>query len=186
LGDKNKGLELCGFAPNKKVILIYAGGSGSKKINKIIRSLLPKLLSDFQVIHICGKNNLAVNLDLSGYKQFEYLYNTLADVLASANIVISRAGANSIYELLMLRKPHILIPLPETASRGDQIANAKHFAKLGLSQVIFEEFLTEDKLYEKILMIDQLEAQITKILTKCRKSDSVQLIYDIICKNIKN
>jgi UDP-N-acetylglucosamine--N-acetylmuramyl-(pentapeptide) pyrophosphoryl-undecaprenol N-acetylglucosamine transferase len=186
LGDKNKGLDLCNFVSDKKVILIYAGGSGSKKINKVVRALLPKLLIDFQVIHICGKNNLAANLNLTGYKQFEYLYDELADMFACANIVISRAGANSIYELLMLRKPHILIPLPKTASRGDQIANAKHFAKLGLSQIIFEEILTEDELYKKILLVKKQAEQITKTLANYKKQDSVQLIYDIICQNINN
>jgi len=180
LGDANKGLELCDFTNNKKIILIYAGGLGSRNINKVIRSLLPKLLNDFQVVHICGKNNIDNKLTLKGYKQFAYLHTELADIMACANMVISRAGANSIYELLTLQKPHILIPLPKTASRGDQVVNARYFAAKGLSQVIFEESLTTSTLYERILWVSSHEGEIINTLTMFKKPNSIDLICDIL------
>jgi UDP-N-acetylglucosamine--N-acetylmuramyl-(pentapeptide) pyrophosphoryl-undecaprenol N-acetylglucosamine transferase len=183
-GDLDRGLKLCGFSEDKKIILVYAGGLGSENINKIIRELLPRLLVKFQIIHICGKNKLDNNLTLQGYKQFEYLHEEFADVLACANIVICRAGANSIYELLTLNKPHILIPLPKSVSRGDQIFNAVYFLKRGFSQVIFEEALSPIKLYDMVLWIDQHEAEVINNLAGFTKLNSVKLIYDIISRYI--
>jgi UDP-N-acetylglucosamine--N-acetylmuramyl-(pentapeptide) pyrophosphoryl-undecaprenol N-acetylglucosamine transferase len=183
-GNANKGLQLCEFTNNKKIILIYAGGLGSKNINNIIRSLLPKLLIDFQIVHICGKHNIDNNLLLEGYKQFEYLHAELADIMACANMVISRAGANSIYELLTLQKPHILIPLPKTASRGDQIVNAEYSAAKGFSQVIPGELLTANRLYEQILWVMAHEQELINNLTKFKKLNSIDLICDILFKYV--
>lgn len=179
-GNANKGLEICGFTTNKKVVLVIGGGLGSELINTVVRALLPKLLENFQVIHICGKDKTDNKLNLIGYKQFEYVYDELPDIMACANIIISRAGANSIYEILTLQKPHILIPLSLKASRGDQISNAKYFAEHNLSEVIFEENLTAEKLFAKIIWIDTHENDVSKRLTVFEKIDSIKLIYDII------
>ena len=125
-GSKERGLELCGFHASKPVIMVIGGSLGAEAINKTVRDALPQLLEDFQVVHICGKDkvdNLMLNIE--GYKQFEYLKSELKDIFAMADIVISRAGANSICELLALKKPNLLIPLSAHSSRGDQILNAK-------------------------------------------------------------
>lgn len=184
VGDAEKGLKLCGFSKKKPVILVYGGSLGSRAINKAIRDLLPTLTTEFQVAHICGENNIDHTIKIKGYKQFEYLQQGLADVMACASLVISRAGANSLYELLTLRKPHILIPLPKVASRGDQIVNAKHFAQLNLSQVIFEEVLTPDKLYEKITWVNEHKVQLIEHLETFNKQDSLTIIYDILAKYV--
>lgn len=181
-GNVSKGLEICGFTADKTVILFIGGGLGSEIINKIVRDLLPKLLPDFQIIHLCGKGKGDEKLKLSGYKQFEYLHKELADIIACTNIIVSRAGANSIYEILTLRKPHVLIPLSLKASRGDQINNAKYFAKQGLSEVIFEEELTADILYSKIVWLKEHEHEIIERLAAIEKKDSIKLICDIITK----
>ena len=124
-GNKIKGLDFCGFTANKPVIMVIGGSSGSKVINDVIRGMLPTLLRDFQVVHLCGKGNLDPKLDnLEGYAQFEYIKKELSDLFAAANLVISRAGANAICEILALKIPNILIPLSLKASRGDQILNA--------------------------------------------------------------
>ncbi|KPJ68013.1 MAG: UDP-diphospho-muramoylpentapeptide beta-N-acetylglucosaminyltransferase [Coxiella sp. DG_40] len=183
-GNINKGLDLCGFSSDKKIILVYAGGLGSKSINGIIRAMLPKILINFQVVHICGKNNLDNGLALPGYKQFEYLDSEFANVLACANIVICRAGANSIYELLALKKPHILIPLPKLVSRGDQIVNAEYFLKRGFSQVVFEEDLSPIKLYEKVIWISQHETETINHLSGFTTQKSNELICDILLQCI--
>ena len=122
-GNKIKGLDFCGFTANKPVIMVIGGSSGSKVINDVIRGMLPTLLRDFQVVHLCGKGNLDPKLDnLEGYAQFEYIKKELSDLFAAANLVISRAGANAICEILALKIPNILIPLSLKASRGDQIS----------------------------------------------------------------
>ena len=150
-GNRIAALELCGFTANKPVIMVIGGSLGAASINKVVREALPKLLEDFQIIHICGKekvDNLLLNVP--GYKQFEYVKAELKDLFALADVVISRAGANAICELLALKKPNVLIPLSAKSSRGDQILNAHSFESQGFSLVIDEDDLIDSVLVEKI------------------------------------
>lgn len=136
-GDKIAAFNLCGFSANKPVILVIGGSLGAASVNKAVREALPKLLKDFQIVHICGKDKIDNALqNMDGYVQFEYVKSELKDLFAMADIVISRAGANSICEILALRKPNLLIPLSASSSRGDQILNAKSFESQGFSMVI--------------------------------------------------
>lgn len=164
-GDKAKGLDLCGFATNKPCLLILGGSQGSNHINQCIRQTLTQLSPRFQVIHLCGKGNLDGNfMGIEGYYQCEYAQDDLAHLFAAADHVISRAGANSLYEILALEKPHILIPLSKKASRGDQIQNAQFFKKQGISIVIEEEALNSDTLLSALdCLIEQQETIIAKI-----------------------
>lgn len=152
-GDAAKGLAMSGFAPAGLPVLLMMGGSqGSASVNTALRASLLKLLKSFRVIHICGKGNLDESLKgTAGYAQFEYVSDGLADLLASASLIVSRAGANSIFEFLALKKPMLLIPLPLSASRGDQIDNAKSFARQGYACVLDQEHMTADSLYDAIL-----------------------------------
>ena len=112
-----------------------------------VRQILPELLKEWQVIRLCGKGNLDSSLtELPGYVQYEYISAQLKDLFAMSDLMISRAGANSICEILALRKPNILIPLSAAASRGDQLLNAASFKKQGFSEVLEEEALTADSL----------------------------------------
>ena len=125
-GNKVAGLDLCGFNANTPVIMVIGGSLGAANVNKAVRAALPSLLGDFQVVHLCGKDKIDnLLLNTPGYKQFEYIKAELKDLFAIADVVISRAGANAICELLALKKPNILIPLPASSSRGDQLLNAK-------------------------------------------------------------
>ena len=145
-GSRAKGLELCGFSPNHPVLLVIGGSLGAVRINSLIRAILPRL-KDFQVIHVCGRGNLDPALTKAeGYRQFEFIGPELPDILAAADLCVSRAGANFLFELLALKKPALLIPLPKTASRGDQILNARSFAAQGFSMVLPEEEATEETL----------------------------------------
>jgi len=150
-GNKESAYKLCQFTPDKPVILIMGGSLGATAINQHIRAALPQLLPHFQIIHLCGAGKFDSTLTtLSGYKQFEYMRQELRDVLALADIVVSRAGANAICELLALHKPTLLIPLSANASRGDQILNAKSFQSQGFSMVLEEENITTDTLITSI------------------------------------
>lgn len=151
-GNKNAGLDMCGFSTNKPVIMVIGGSLGAASINKAVREALPKLLKDFQIVHICGKDKIDnMLLHTEGYIQFEYVKAELKDLFAMADIIISRAGANSICELLALRKPNLLIPLSASSSRGDQILNAKSFESQGFSMVIDDDNLSAELLTEKVL-----------------------------------
>ena len=139
-GNRLKGLDFCGFTANKPVILVIGGSLGSVRVNEAVREILPELLQRYQIIHLCGKDKIEKSLEgTEGYVQYEYIQKELCDLLDAADMVISRAGANAICELLALHKPNILIPLSLEASRGDQILNAASFEKQGFSYVIRED-----------------------------------------------
>lgn len=183
-GNKRIGLSLCKFNVSKPVIMVIGGSLGAAAINKVVRQALPKLLKDFQVVHICGKDkidNLLLNTD--GYMQFEYVKDELKDLFAMADIVISRAGANAICELLALHKPNILIPLPAASSRGDQILNAKSFESQGFSMVIDEDVLTEHLLVEKVQELYFTRQAYIDTMSNSNQRDSIQTILTLITKN---
>ena len=150
-GDREAAYRLCGFDNSRPVIMVMGGSQGASAINKVVREALPRILPDFQLIHICGSEKVD-NLMLStpGYKQFEYVKNELKDLFAITDLVISRAGANAICELLALRIPNLLIPLPASVSRGDQLLNAASFESQGYSTVLQEENLDEDSLLDAL------------------------------------
>lgn len=150
-GDRLLGLQYTHLSAEKPVILVIGGSLGSVKVNTAVRSILPALLQTFQVIHICGKGNLDESLiGTPGYIQYEYVDSPLKHLFAAADLVVSRAGANSICEILSLRKPNVLIPLSAAASRGDQLLNAASFKKQGFSAVLEEEELTDQTLLETV------------------------------------
>lgn len=165
-GDKAKGFSFTGLNKTKPIILIMGGSAGSQKINDIVRNSLDELLDSFQIIHICGKDHVDHTINKEGYIQFEYVNEELKDIFALTDYVVSRAGANAIFEFLALRIPMLLIPLSLAASRGDQIVNAKSFAKSGYAHVLEEELLTEDTLVQAIfklqkstsVLMDQMKA----------------------------
>ena len=182
-GNKQQGLKLCGFTDQKPTIMMMGGSLGSVKINVQLRGALPTLLKDFQLVHICGKGNLDKKLEnKKGYKQFEYLSEQLSDIFAMADVVISRAGSNSISELLALKKPNLLIPLSAKASRGDQILNAESFEKQGFSMVLQEEDMTYASLEKAVRLLYENRQKYIKNMQNSHLSDGVNEIIKIITK----
>lgn len=164
-GNKARGKALCQFKGDKKVLLVMGGSLGSVVLNDALRSNLPELLVNFNVIHLCGKGNVDQSLDsLKGYKQFDYVTNELSDLLYASDFVVSRAGSNSIFEFLALKKPMLLIPLSASKSRGDQILNANIFKKQGFAQVLQEEELTKHTFIKAVeLLVDKKEEMLKAI-----------------------
>ncbi|SEQ39603.1 UDP-N-acetylglucosamine-N-acetylmuramylpentapeptide N-acetylglucosamine transferase [Virgibacillus subterraneus] len=154
-GNKDKGLELCGFSKAKPVLLIMGGSGGSEKINNTVQASLDELLPVFQIAHICGQGKTDTSINRDGYKQFEYVNEVLKDLFAATDFVLSRAGSNAIFEFLALRKPMLLIPLSKEASRGDQIINAKSFVEKRYARVMEEEELTEDSLVHELSQLKE-------------------------------
>lgn len=181
LGDKKTALEFCGLTEDKPVILIIGGSLGSAVVNDAVRAILPELLQNFQVIHLCGKNKVDSSFNhLKGYVQFEYVQNELKDIFALTDIVISRAGANAICELLALRKPNLLIPLSANASRGDQILNARSFERQGFSIVIEEEDLNNEKLLASIHSLYDNRDSYTNAMSQSLQQNSIDTIIKLI------
>ncbi len=180
-GDKITALDFCGFTANKPVIMIIGGSLGAASINKTIRDALPRLLEDFQIVHICGKDKVDnMLLNTKGYKQFEYVKSELKDLFAIADLVVSRAGANSICELLALKKPNLLIPLSAGSSRGDQILNARSFEIQGFSLVIDDDDLSEDLLVDKIHELYFTRHTFIEAMNKSSQLNSIRTITNLI------
>lgn len=180
-GNKLAGLDMCRFSANKPVIMVIGGSLGAANVNKAVRDALPRLLEDFQVVHLCGKDKIDnLLLNTTGYKQYEYIKAELKDLFAMADIVISRAGANAICELLALKKPNILIPLPAASSRGDQILNANSFESQGFSIVINEDDLTTDLLLDKVHELYFTRHTYIEAMNKSGQLDSIRTIMDLI------
>lgn len=179
-GNKEAARKLCGFTSDKPVLMVIGGSLGSAAINQAVREALPRLLEDFQIVHICGKDKIDnLLLNTRGYKQFEYLKSELKDVFALADIVVSRAGANAICELLALKKPHILIPLSAGASRGDQILNARSFESQGFSVVIDEDYLSPDLLTEKVQELFCTRSNYVSAMGKSQQTNAISTILDL-------
>ena len=180
-GDRLRGLRFCGFSTEKPVILVIGGSTGAAALNEAVWNLLPTLVKRFQIVHLCGKgkSNPAYD-DTEGYVQFEYVNKELRDIFAACSLVISRAGANAICELLALRKPSLLIPLPAASSRGDQILNAKSFEAQGFSMVADEDDLTPFSLVEKVHELYFTRQSYIEAMQNCGHRNSIDTITGLI------
>ena len=180
-GDRLAGLQYTHLSANKPIVLVIGGSLGAVHVNDAIRKILPKLLEKFQLIHICGKGHLDESLiGTPGYVQYEYVDSPLKHLFAAADIIVSRAGANSICEILALRKPNVLIPLSAAASRGDQILNANSFAAQGFSSVLEEEDLTDSSLHEIIENTYENRRQYIEAMEKSHLNNAVDTILSLI------
>lgn len=186
-GNRLAAMKFCNFAAGKPVLLVIGGSLGSVAVNKAIRSILPQLLDSFHVIHLCGKGNVDQELTgTPGYVQFEYIKEELADLFALADIVVSRAGANAICELLELRKPNLLIPLSAAASRGDQILNAESFRKQGFSEVLQEEEITPKLLLSKIEALYENRQTYIAAMETSNASNAIETIISLIEEQLQS
>ena len=185
-GDSAKAMTFCGFKEARPTLLIIGGSTGSVRVNEAIWSCLDEITKKFNVIHLCGKDK--TNKDkpnTENYVQFEYIKSELADLLSLADVVVSRAGANAICELLALKKPAVLIPLSLEASRGDQILNARSFEKSGYSKLLEEENVNDTSLLEAINEVyDNRESYIAAMNTT-QQTDAINIIVELIDANAK-
>ncbi len=185
-GSREAGKQLCGFEDDKPVLMVIGGSLGAQSVNETVRYALPRLLPYFNVVHICGKEKMDnLKLTVPGYKQFEYVKNELKDIFAMADIVVSRAGDNSICELLALKKPNILIPLSTKSSRGDQMLNARSFEQQGFSLVIDNDDLDEDILVETIEDLYERRNVFYENMSKSSLHSATDRIVEIIMEEMK-
>ena len=179
-GDRAKGMKLCQWPDfGNPVVLVTGGSQGAAAINACVREALPRILERYRVVHLCGKGNLS-GISLPGYVEFEYVQEGLADLFAIADIIISRAGANTLFELLALKKPNLLIPLPLDRSRGDQILNAESFAIQGFSKILPEEKMTTERLLKDIEMLYNDREIYVENMAAHKQGDGVVQVMDVL------
>lgn len=154
-GDAGRAREWLALTDEHNPVLVVVGGSlGAEEINGVVRGCAKELTENYTVVHVCGAGNMDVDLaDIKGYFQFEYINEQWGDVLVLADVVVSRSGANSLFELLTLRKPNILVPLPLATSRGDQIENAEYAEARGWSLVVPQEKLDPESLVSTLELL---------------------------------
>lgn len=180
-GSRLRALNLCGFSANKPVIMVTGGSLGAENVNRLVRKALDELLKTFQVAHLCGKGKVDESLNgIEGYAQFEYVSGEMKDFFAMADLVISRAGANSICEIAALAKPNILIPLSAKVSRGDQILNAKSFEKQGFSKVLDEDTASGQDLINAVREVYQNRETYIAQMKNSTLSGGVEKIISLI------
>lgn len=179
-GSRENALAFSGLSGSKPIILVMGGSLGAAAVNQAVRNILPDLLKDFEVIHLCGKGKLDESLvGTEGYVQFEFVSEEMRDLLNGADLIISRAGANAICEILALRKPNILIPLPAEASRGDQILNAKSFKEQGFSYMLEEKHITDERLLTIIREVYKRKDSYIAAMNASPQSDAITMIADM-------
>lgn len=179
-------LDLPANRQGKPTVLVMGGSLGSLFINETLRDSLDTLLKKYNIIHICGKGHIDQAFSSKkGYMQYEYINEQLKDVFALADIVVSRAGANSIFELASLCKPNILIPLPLSASRGDQILNAKNFAKRGFSIMLMQEDLTREIFIDNVNMLYENRDKYIETMKAANLKSGAEKIMQVLNDNMK-
>ena len=160
--DKRQILKKYGFSGRRKILLIFGGSSGSQSINEITKKCLYRLINRYDVIHVCGKGKGDCERE-RGYLKIPYA-DDIGELFYIADLVVSRAGANSLFELTALKKPTLAIPLPKGNSRGDQIDNAEYFKKRKMIEVLPEEGLNENTFINSIF---KLENQANDLIENC-------------------
>lgn len=185
-GNRLNAIKKFQLDPDKPMILFMGGSLGAKSINNTVRKNIPILLKNFQIIHLCGKGQLCKDINEKGYIQLEYVNEELADIISFADVVVSRAGSNSIFELLSIKKPMVLIPLPETSSRGEQSLNANMFKDKGYCEIIKDEDLNDDKMFINTItnVYKNKETYIGNMITNNEKISSIEVLVDKIKNHI--
>ncbi len=184
-GEAKQGYALCKFQKGKPLLLVIGGSLGASKVNQALRESLVTLTKSYQIAHICGEGNVDTSIEMQGYTQFSYVNDELRHLFAAADMVISRAGANAIFELLALRKPNLLIPLSRSASRGDQIMNAKSFVTQGFSILLAEEKLTPESLVENIHSLAEQASKMRKTMELSPISKSSDEVMKVILEYVE-
>ena len=183
-GKREKGLALTGFDGSRPILMMIGGSLGAQSVNAVLREALPELTRDYDVLHVCGKGNLAPELDgIPGYRQFEYLTDDLPDAFACADILLSRAGSNSLSEILALQKPALLIPYH--SGRGDQVLNANSLKARGLAHVMLQSDLSAATLVPAIHALYEERDLLTQRIAALPDADGTKAVLEQIHRYAK-
>ena len=180
-GSRAAGLSALGFSGNKKVLLVMGGSLGAQSVNEALDAIFPWLTERYDVCHIRGKGKLNPALEGNpAYRQFEYVSDGLAHLFAAADLMVSRAGSNAIFELLALHLPSLLIPLPLEASRGDQILNARYFEKMCFADVLMQNDITPVSLEQALSALEEHAPAMRKAMAESPLSNGAEAVARVV------
>lgn len=184
--SREKGLAVTGFSGNRPILLVFGGSLGAGFLNNLIREYIETpWLTQFDVINICGEGKIAHNLDYVNYKQFERLGVEFIDVMQAADIVLTRGGATSLFELLAMKKPHVIIPLSKAVSRGDQVHNARYFSDLEVSSFIEEEDASWERVQALLEQSYQNRAALISSMKQLEFAQATQKVIEVIDQTMR-
>lgn len=155
--DPEKGLKFLGLEKagetgrhEKPILLVLGGSLGAVQINNLIYDNIEWLCENFTVVHQTGQKDcerfLSLKSSNNDYYSYPFIYNEMPDVMAAADIVLSRAGSNFLWECSVTGKPLVLIPLSGSGTRGDQVENARFFESQGAAKVLVGDDVTGENL----------------------------------------
>lgn len=179
-GSREKALAFTGLSGKKPVLLVTGGSLGAVAVNVAVREALPELLKTFDVVHLCGKGKLDESVSVPGYLQYEYIREEMADLFALADVVVSRAGANAVFELLALHKPMLLLPLSAASTRGDQELNAEYFKKRGYARVLKAEEVSAESVLREVGALYAERDRYIETMQKAEGVDGTDMILRLI------
>ena len=186
-GDPQRGRAMFGCPANLPLLLVLGGSLGAASINRLVLQALERLRMACFVVHQLGGEHFGGSAVQSNYYPAAYFHEELPDVLAASDLVLCRAGANTLWELAALGKPSVLVPLPRGSSRGDQIENAGFFAQAGAAAVLEQEGLTPDVLSELLLHLlgnaDKLE-RMGRRASALSRPDAASRIAQLISRSL--
>lgn len=170
-----KATPLRTFSNFKPTLLVVGGSSGAQSLNELVRNEISEITKKFNVLHLCGKNKVDNNIISENYLQEEYS-NNMGGLMKGADIIISRGGANALFEITQLNKPSLIIPLSNSSSRGDQVENAKFLAGKDLVML----FDPKQKLATQIDVLYENRVKFQTNLKNCKLKDGKDNIIDAI------
>ena len=184
-GKKEEGYKITGFNDKLPVLLVMGGSLGSKILNEAVRDNLDYLTKKYQIIHLTGKGHKDESIQNDHYVQYEFVSSELMHFYAISDTVISRAGANAIYEFATLKIPMLLIPLGLDQSRGDQIDNAKIFEKNGYAKVIQEKEVNQNTLVRNLDQLENEREMLIENMSKFKESYTKESLFNKIESDIQ-
>ncbi|MEN2665927.1 glycosyltransferase [Listeria aquatica] len=170
------------FIDNKPVLLITGGSLGAQTLNDFVEKNKNCLLEKFNVIHISGDKKAKIKT--TNYWNIDYTKDGLTPFIKSADLIISRAGSNSIFEILNEKKLNILVPLPLSSSRGDQIKNAQYFQEKGYLYIISDDELTMRSFEAAKAYLDTNKDMIYDNLINSNETISTKKFFELIKKEL--
>lgn len=179
-GDKARARAMTGFSGQKPVLLAMGGSLGAQRPNELLREALPYLLPRYDIVHLCGKGKCQEDLCVDGYVQYEYIGEELPDLFALADVVLSRAGANAVFELLALKKPALLIPLSKSSTRGDQLRNAAYFENKGYALTMHQDGATAERLTALLDELYERREDFIRAMERETRADGTEGILALI------
>jgi UDP-N-acetylglucosamine--N-acetylmuramyl-(pentapeptide) pyrophosphoryl-undecaprenol N-acetylglucosamine transferase len=181
-GDRERAKAFTGLDGRKPVLMVMGGSLGAAAVNEGVRKALPELTKRFDVVHLCGKGKVDESVRSEGYRQFEYVGPELPDMFAATGVMISRAGANAVFEFIALGIPALLVPLPLEASRGDQILNAEYVTKKGYAAKLDQADITPERLVREVNALYDRRESMAELMKADPLVDGTEEVLDEIFK----